>query len=286
MKKFILVSMFITVAGIYTSNAQSTYFAPYYHQFNTNYGYFKLATAAPLTIEVDPVYTSLSYLLMDTDKDYFQFTKPVRTSSVETVFSSDLNFKVNGITKLQIRNSNGYIYIPFNTNLVFGDNIAEGSHRIRILQGETHGYIDYKDNLHFRADLNWISALTLYGNGTVGVGFNTTYDLGDYRTQEYKLAVNGGILCEEVKVITDVPNADYVFEKNYPLAPLSEVEKFIKENQHLPDIPSAEEFKTNGYKVGEMDEMLLRKVEELTLYIIELEKQIKELKSEIKKGGE
>jgi hypothetical protein len=61
---------------------------------------------------------------------------------------------------------------------------------------------------------------------------------------------------------------------------------FIKENKHLPNIPSAEEFKTDGYKIGEMDEMLLRKIEELTLYIIELQKQIKELKATNKKGGE
>jgi hypothetical protein len=96
--------------------------------------------------------------------------------------------------------------------------------------------------------------------------------------------VNGGIVCEEVKVLVDVPDADYVFEEDYNLTPLSEVENFIKENKHLPNIPSAEEFKTNGYKLGDMDEMLLRKIEEMTLYIIELQKQIDELKQQ--KGGE
>ncbi len=120
-------------------------------------------------------------------------------------------------------------------------------------------------------------ALFLGNNGNVGIGT---------KNAQSKLTVNGAILCEEVKVITNVPDADYVFEEDYNLAPLSEVETFIKENKHLPDIPSAQEFKDNGYKVGEMDEMLLRKVEELTLYIIELEKQIKELKEANKKGGE
>lgn len=85
-------------------------------------------------------------------------------------------------------------------------------------------------------------------------------------------------MCEELKVIADVPSSDYVFEKEYELKPLSEVEKFVKENKHLPEIPSAQEFKGNGYKVGEMDDMLLRKIEELTLYIIDLQKQIEELK--------
>ena len=100
--------------------------------------------------------------------------------------------------------------------------------------------------------------------------------IGAMPQPQIKLTVNGAILCEEVKVITNVPDADYVFEEDYNLAPLSEVETFIKENKHLPNIPSAQEFKDNGYKVGEMDEMLLRKVEELTLYIIGQEKQMNE----------
>jgi hypothetical protein len=199
---------------------------------------------------------------------------------------------------LQIRAANGYIYIPYNVNLTFGQEIVEGYNRIRISHSGTHGYIDYKDNLYFRADKNWISALTLYGNGSVGVGFGTGYNAGQYLNMGYKLAVNGGIVCEEVKVIADVPDADYVFEEDYNLVPLSEVEAFIKENKHLPNIPSAEDFKTNGYKLGDMDGMLLRKVEELTLYIIEQQKQTVEQQKliealqkrlselENKKGGE
>jgi hypothetical protein len=197
---------------------------------------------------------------------------------------NNLNFVMNNFTVLNMRSDNR-LYIPYNVNLVFGTSFDVGP-RIRILQNEIHGYIDYKENLHFRADLSWISALTLYGDGTVGVGFGTTYTAGEYWTQGYKLAVNGEILCEGVKVIVDVPSADNVFEEDYRLAPISSVEDYIKENKHLPDIPSAEEFKTNGYNVGEMDNILLRKVEELTLYIIELEKQIQTLKAEVKKGGE
>jgi hypothetical protein len=197
----------------------------------------------------------------------------------------NIDFNVNNSTRLSFRgNDGGNIYIPFNVNLTFGSEIGDGFDRLRILHTGIHGYIDYKDNLHFRADKNWISALTLYGNGSVGVGFGTTYNAGQYLNMGYKLAVNGGIICEEVKVIVDVPDADYVFEEDYQLPSLTEVENFIKENKHLPNIPSAEEFKTNGYKVGDMDEMLLRKIEEMTLYIIELQKQIDELKQQ--KGGE
>lgn len=102
---------------------------------------------------------------------------------------------------------------------------------------------------------------------------------GATTSNNYKLAVNSGILCEELKVMADVPSSDYVFEPSYKLKPLSEVESYVTENKHLPDVPSAKEFKENGYKVGEMDNILLQKIEELTLYIIDLQKQIEELKS-------
>ena len=182
----------------------------------------------------------------------------------EWIEDNNLAFKASSFTF-----TGGSIYNAPYTDITIGTP-GEGNNRLRIHYNGTHGYIDFKDNLHFRSDVNWKSPLTLYGNGTVGIGFSTTYNAGDYRTQGYKLAVNGGILCEEIKVIVDVPDADFVFDNNYKLTNLKEVEAFILKNKHLPEIPSAEQFKKDGYKVGEMDEMLLRKVEELTLYIIEL----------------
>lgn len=146
-----------------------------------------------------------------------------------------------------------------------------------------HTYIDFKKNLYFRAaDQSWICPLVLQWDGNVGIGFNPGYAENATHTQGYKLAVNGGILCEEVKVITDVPNSDYVFNSNYKLFNLNELEAFVKVNKHLPEVPSAEEFRKNGYKVGEMDDLLLRKVEELTLYIIELNKKIEEMEKKTK----
>jgi len=65
--------------------------------------------------------------------------------------------------------------------------------------------------------------------------------------------------------------------------PLHEVEQYVKENSHLPEIPSETEVKQNGLNMGEMQNKLLQKVEELTLYIIEQQKQINQLKQELKK---
>jgi hypothetical protein len=117
----------------------------------------------------------------------------------------------------------------------------------------------------------------VFEGGNVGIGNNSPTE---------KLVVDGKILAEEVKVQT-VPASDYVFEPDYDLKPLQEVDQFIQQNKHLPDIPSAEEFAKNGVGLGEMDDMLLRKVEELTLYVINQQKELEGLKLEnIKQANE
>lgn len=92
----------------------------------------------------------------------------------------------------------------------------------------------------------------------------------------WKLAVNGNIRAKEIKVETDW--ADFVFEKEYNLATLKEVESHIIKNGHLKDIPSASEVKKNGIYLGEMNSKLLQKIEELTLYTIQQQKEIERLK--------
>lgn len=99
----------------------------------------------------------------------------------------------------------------------------------------------------------------------------------------YKLFVEDGILTEKVKVAvkTTADWADYVFAEDYKLMPLTEVEQFTKENKHLPNVPSAEQMVQGGLDVAKMDAKLMEKVEELTLYLIEQnkenEKQAKEI---------
>ena len=146
-----------------------------------------------------------------------------------------------------------------------------------------NSYWDVKGNLYFRRNnsgSNQGALLGLQSDGTVTIGVWEKYDNSVTNTQGNKLMVNGGILCEKVKVIGDVPNSDHVFEPDYRLRSLSEVKSFVTEHKHLPEIPSAQEFQENGYSVGEMDDVLLRKVEELTLYVIDLQEQMNELKAE------
>jgi hypothetical protein len=95
-----------------------------------------------------------------------------------------------------------------------------------------------------------------------------------------KLAVNGTIYSTKVKV-TPTGWADYVFLASYRLRPLSEVEQYIQQYGHLPEVPSAEEVQKNGIDVGDNQSTLLKKIEELTLYVIDLNKQVKKQQEEI-----
>ena len=89
----------------------------------------------------------------------------------------------------------------------------------------------------------------------------------------YKLSVNGKIMAEGVRVQFDNNWPDYVFDKNYKLASLKEIEAFIKKERHLPDIPSAQDVLKDGIDLGEMNKKLLEKIEELTLHVIALDKK-------------
>lgn len=90
----------------------------------------------------------------------------------------------------------------------------------------------------------------------------------------YELSVNGQIVCEELLVEDSADWPDYVFEDNYPLKPLAEVEAHIREKKHLPGIPTAAEVKRDGLPVGEMQKRMMEKIEELTLYVIEQNKRL------------
>ncbi|KAB5483649.1 tail fiber protein [Flagellimonas hadalis] len=102
-------------------------------------------------------------------------------------------------------------------------------------------------------------------NGDVGIG--TT-------SPDSKLTVKGKIHAEEVKVDLSVPGPDYVFKEGYDLKTLEEVQNYIKQHGHLPNIPSAKEMEVNGILLAEMNMKLLEKIEELTLYTLEQEKKI------------
>lgn len=97
--------------------------------------------------------------------------------------------------------------------------------------------------------------------------------IGTADTKGYKLAVAGSVVAESVKVKLKGNWPDYVFNEDYHLPSLQEVEKYVTEHQHLMDMPSAAEVQKEGQDLGDMNRRLLQKVEELTLYLIDLKKQ-------------
>ncbi len=114
------------------------------------------------------------------------------------------------------------------------------------------------------------------GDGKVSIGAVASTPGG------YKLFVQGGILTERLKVAINGSGswADYVFKEDYNLLSLDEVERYIKKHQHLPNVPSAEQMAETGLDVATMNAKLMEKIEELTLYLIEMKKEIQQLKSE------
>jgi len=141
-----------------------------------------------------------------------------------------------------------------------------------------NGYID--DLIIYNKVLTHSEVLSIYNNSSTQISCaNIICDgenigIGTPNTHGYKLAVAGNILTEEVKVATQPNWPDYVFEEDYPLAKINELEKYIQENKHLPEIPDAQAIKEEGYNLSEMDAKLLEKIEELTLYIIEQNEKI------------
>ena len=128
-------------------------------------------------------------------------------------------------------------------------------------------------------------------NGSMYWGNNTTYTMalsksGDLRVYNtlavgsglkagYKMSVSGKLAAQEVLVTTS-NWPDYVFRSDYKLRSLSETEQFISKNGHLPDVPKASEAEINGISLGEMNNILLKKIEEITLHLIDIEKKNQE----------
>ena len=173
--------------------------------------------------------------------------------------------------------SHGYLMLGFesSTNLVMDNNEimarSNGAPSQLYLQNEG-GNVTIGDPTYFNSS----HKLGVEGNMVVtgGLRIGTTTSPGGY-----KLAVDGKAICTEL-IVRTVPNwPDYVFAGDHKLTSLDEVEEFIKKNNHLPGIPSAKTIEANGISVGEMQKMQMEKIEELTLYIIELKKEMALLKN-------
>ncbi|MEN0003880.1 MAG: hypothetical protein AAF798_07040, partial [Bacteroidota bacterium] len=175
------------------------------------------------------------------------------------------NFTVEGFTSLRTATIDGLLTINNPMALdVNGAADISGSTLIR-------GLLTVDNNATITGDANVDGILTVGTTSTPAL-------MGTVNTAGYSLFVEGGILTEEVLVRSGW--ADYVFEEQYKLLPLEEVEAHIEEKGYLPAMPSAEEVETNGLELRQATVDQQVKIEELFLYLIELNKEVQGLKAE------
>jgi hypothetical protein len=192
----------------------------------------------------------------------------------------------NGVTGLAIRSDNakgGRTYLAIDGGVANG--IAAGSDYLwleRCANGESslnNTGSDFSLRTYGSYDVqvkpNNTVSTTFKSNGQVGIG---TIDI----PTGYKLAINGHAIAEKVVIRKNTNWPDYVFEDSYQLPNLSDIESYVKKNKHLPEIPSASEIEENGQDLGEMNKLLLKKVEELTLLLIDQDKRLEKIENKKK----
>jgi hypothetical protein len=146
------------------------------------------------------------------------------------------------------------------------------------IDGVNMGYLEFNP-----PGMTWGLALGTNNTGRLYIGNNGNVGIGTMSINDnnYALFVNKGIRTRKVKVDQETW-PDYVFHIGYRLPPLPEVEQYIQEHHHLPEVPSAAEVEKEGLDVGDNQAVLLKKIEELTLYIIDLNKRVQDLEKQLK----
>jgi len=181
------------------------------------------------------------------------------TGSAASPFSDILSIRHSGMTADAVLRQVGVVLKISSESSTYESDKMGG-----LLLESANAYANYPTMSLVTAN---IRRLTIDQNGNIGI--NTT------DTKGYKFGVNGSMIANSI-VVKVYPWSDYVFKPDYQLRSLAEVKAYIDKNQHLPEIPSAQEVANNGINLGEMNSLLLKKVEELTLYLIEKDKTEKE----------
>lgn len=175
------------------------------------------------------------------------------------------------------------------TLLLQSDGVEELSGKIAMRQSNFTGMDMYYDGVNtvdalvFESFIGGTSQgrkMTMDIAGNVGIGITENIAAG------HKLSVNGKIACTEVRVQPQNEWPDYVFAQDYTLMPLDQLKSSIQSNSHLPGIPSAAKVQAEGIQLGEMQTLMMEKLEEMTLYILQLNDEIKALKQENREQAE
>lgn len=197
--------------------------------------------------------------------------------------SLSIGANMNTFSKLNIVNTNRTAVIQANTvgntkpyqRLMYFE-YDNTDTKILEVQNPTAGYTAFSLNSNGEMDIH---------NGVVPIfhlGTNGMLSLRNNSMETFRVEANGMVRARKIKVDSETW-ADYVFDENYKLLPLNELELFVKQNKHLPSIPSEQQIKEEGIDVTEMNVKMMEKIEELTLYLIQQNKEIEKLKAEIQR---
>jgi hypothetical protein len=205
----------------------------------------------------------------------------------------EVNIQGNYTKALQLNNSgNSLFFVPKNGGFGYNNLSVEGDAGLFWSDGLDGGGKNQNSGLVIAPFKDSPFGLRIDKNGNVGIGKNNpteTLDiegniyvsnkvfLGGRKQNQHAdalLQINGKTVAKEMYVMT-ADWADFVFKKDYKRMNLDEIEKYINENGHLPGIPSEKEVIENGISIGEMNKLLLQKIEELTLELIELKKELR-----------
>ena len=255
----------------FTSNAKD---ANSSKLFISNNGYIGVGSINPQyrfhivdgDVAVDNGRLTIGSYLNDLDFDWgITSSKPIVVSnnaypSVQVTGGDNDTFH----TSIQLAVAMGDYY--FSNNSKKGDAVIKAiSAGNFIMTNEGGGDIKFASKQNFNATAK--IQMTINNVGNVGIGTETP---------DAKFAVNGLIHTKEVRVDL-IGWPDYVFKSTFQLTPLPELEKQIKTLGHLPEVPDAKTVESSGLIVGEMNKIFMKKIEELTLYVIELNKKIEQL---------
>ena len=233
------------------------------------------------------LFTEISFS-QQTVSEKWTFTKGIEVKGESATFLTD------GLKSMMVRNTIG------NSSFQFG--MAEGNGHYHglaklgdiIFRGSSPGGKFLISNLYTENHINntnKVIGIVHAGSNGLWVHNNSNVRIGGYKLEmpkerlvvEGNAVVTGALFASEVQV--KAQTADFVFEPDYQLRSLDEVESFILDNKHLPDIPSAAHMEAKGVDLAEMNKLLLMKIEELTLYAIEKEKEVQGLRLELDNQG-
>jgi hypothetical protein len=258
--------------------------------YNNNPGFVGIGTSAPgalLSLQTPYNTTSLRHVGVPstgTDSIIVSLAVGGVSAAFGTMSNHAFRINTNGTGKISIYPL-GEVVVGSNQTGAFGkftvetlnnsygiSHLGENGNILATRMGGTSAGIGTFSNTNMRIFCNSLSAVIIAAaTGNVGIGTDNP-DI-------YKLAVNGTIRAKEVRINTGW--ADYVFNKNYKLLPLSTLGKYIKNNNHLPGIPGASKLKAEGVDISTMQTKMMAKIEELTLYLINADKSIHDLKTRL-----